>query len=91
MGRTQAAAAQVESTALQPVSLRFSPEFELLLACCGSREPGLAAILALPLNWDLALKLADHHRVTPALYAAVSERSDVPASIQAAIRSALLG
>jgi hypothetical protein len=82
-----AAAAQVGSTAIDPVSLRFSPEFELLLACCGSREPGLAAILALPLNWDLVLRLADHHRVMPALYAAVSERSDVPASIHAAIYS----
>src|SRR6266404_254230 len=87
MGMTSAAVAQVESTALHPVSLRFSPEFELLFACCGSRDPGLAAILASPLNWDLVLKLADHHRVTPALYAAVSERSDVPASIQAAICS----
>jgi hypothetical protein len=84
---TLAAAAQVGLTVMDPVSVRFSPEFELLLACCGSRDPGLAAILALPLNWDVVLKLADHHRVTPALYAAVSERSDVPASIQAAIRS----
>jgi hypothetical protein len=87
MGITLAAAAQVGLTVMDPVSVRFSPEFELLLACCGSREPGLAAILALPLNWGLVLKLADHHRVTPALYAAVSERSDVPASIQAAICS----
>jgi hypothetical protein len=87
MGITLAPAAQVESTALHPVSLRFSPEFELLLACCGSRDPGLAAILALPMNWELVLKLADHHRVTPVLYATLSERSDVPASIQAAICS----
>jgi hypothetical protein len=82
-----AAAAQIESTAIHPASGGFRPEFELLLACCGSREPGLAAILAMPLNWDFVLKLADHHRVTPALYDAVSERSDVPASIQAAIGS----
>jgi hypothetical protein len=82
-----AAAAQFELRANHPGSLRFDTEFELLLACCGSREPGLAAILVLPLNWELVLKLADHHRVMPALYAAVRERSDVPASIQAAICS----
>lgn len=66
----------------------LDPEFALLLACCGGRsDVDLDSLLASPVNWDFALKLADHHRVLPAVFAALSGRSDVPASIRSALKA----
>jgi hypothetical protein len=83
-----AAAAQIEAVGIEPVLLRFAPEFELLLACLRRSSDGelpLDAILALPLNWDRVLHLADHHRVLPALHSVLRRRDAVPASIRSAI------
>jgi hypothetical protein len=83
-----AAAAQIEPTEAEPKVARFAPEVELLLACAqpaSNRESDLTAILASPLNWDSVLRLASHHRVLPALHAALHGRDDVPASIRSAI------
>lgn len=87
-----AAAAQIEPVGTEPMirpkALGFAPELELLLACSwpvSDREPHLAAILGLQLNWDSVLRLADHHRLLPALHAALGARDDVPASIRSAI------
>jgi hypothetical protein len=83
-----AAAAHIEPIDTAPNVVRFAPEFELLLACsepASDREAGLRALLAVPLNWDRVLRCANHHRLLPALHAAVCTRDDVPASIRSAI------
>jgi hypothetical protein len=68
---------------------RYSPEFELLLACCAHRRDSnrLAQALGSPIDWEIALRFAEHHRVLPAVHAAISGRVDLPASIASAIRS----
>jgi hypothetical protein len=69
-------------------TLRFASELELLLACSQpafGRDLDLSAIAALPLNWEIVFRLANHHRLLPALYAALHVRDDVPASIRSAI------
>jgi hypothetical protein len=88
-----AAPAQIEVATIRPEPLRFEPEFELLLACCGddSRERSLAEFLTPSLHWDRVLRLADHHRLLPALYASVCNRDDLPGSIQSAIRARFEG
>jgi len=68
---------------------RYSPEFELLLACCAHRRDSnrLAQALGSRIDWEIALRFAEHHRVLPAVHAAISGRVDLPASIASAIRS----
>src|SRR6266700_3656869 len=83
-----AIAAQIE-TAVRQARGQFSPEFELLLACCQSSRDGhrLTQALQSPIHWDSVLRLSEHHRILPALHSAVYGREDVPASIQSALRS----
>lgn len=83
-----AAAPQIEPVRTEPTALRFAPELELLLACSQlvlDREPGLSTMLASQLEWDIVLRLANRHRLLPALYEALHGRDDVPASIRSAI------
>jgi hypothetical protein len=65
---------------------RQSAEFDLLLRCCGNGLD-VANSLSRQLNWDRVFKLAEHHRLLPALFSAVRDRRDVPGSIQSAIRA----
>ncbi len=83
-----AIAAQIEM-AVRQARVQFSPEFELLLACCQSSRDGHRLIQALqsPIHWDSVLRLSEHHRILPALHSAVYGREDVPAGIQSALRS----
>src|SRR6266567_3405795 len=83
-----AIAAQIEM-AVRQARVQFSPEFELLLACCQSSRDGHRLIQALqsPIHWDSVLQLLEHHRILPALHSAVYGREDVPAGIQSALRS----
>jgi len=65
-------------------------EFDFLLACCRQEIAAAGNVGGVfgesctwsPQRWDRALALADHHRVFPAVYAAVENRSDVPAWIR---------
>jgi Uncharacterised nucleotidyltransferase len=68
---------------------QFSPEFELLLACCQPDPDNhrLTQVLQSPINWDAVLRLSEHHRMLPALREAVNGREDLPGSIQSALRS----
>jgi len=88
-----AASAQIEVATTRPDPVRFEPEFELLLACCreSSAEHSLAEFLTPSLRWDSVLRLADRHRLLPALYASVCNRDDLPGSIQSAIRARFEG
>jgi len=65
----------------------LNPEFELLLACCHSDSRLLTSALQQELQWDSAFKLANYHRVLPVLYSRLRDRSDVPASVQWALRA----
>lgn len=64
-------------------------EFEYLLACC-RRELGypVACDVFATLDWKRLFKLADHHRVFPALNAVLSA-DDLPASARDQMRSRL--
>jgi hypothetical protein len=66
---------------------RSGSEFDLLLACCSNNASALNGLLALQLNWDRVFRLAEHHRVLPALFSPLHDRDDVPGSIQSAIRA----
>jgi hypothetical protein len=87
-----AAALQIEPAGTAPTTkaacLKAVPEIELLLACsrpAAGRDLDLIAMLASPLNWEIVLRLANHHRLLPALHTALHGREDVPASIRSAI------
>ena len=63
----------------------FSPEFDLLLACCSDSRYGphtdrLLELLSQPIDWDRILQLAEHHGVVPHVYVRLSDAQDsVPA------------
>jgi hypothetical protein len=65
----------------------FSPEFELLLACCavGDRESasrGVRACLDATVDWEQVLRLGQHHSVLPLVYQAVRDLSGgIPSAI----------
>jgi len=84
-----AAPAQLTMKAHPQGETDFSREFELLLACCrptlDSNE--ISETLAASSSWEAVLRLADQHRVIPALYQALHGREDVPASIQTALQA----
>jgi hypothetical protein len=63
--------------------------FELLRACCGDDQE-LPEVLARGLQWDEVFTQAAYHRVVPAMYVALQGRSEVPASIQSALRARYL-
>jgi hypothetical protein len=85
-----AAAAQIEPVGTETRPLRFAAEFDLLLVCsqqASDREPDLGSILAFPLDWDRVFRLANQHRLMPALCSALRGCDEVPASIRSAIRA----
>lgn len=62
-----------------------SPEFKLLVACCGQSSKGERAervreILQKPVDWERLVQLAAHHRVVPHLYRTLSVSAGAPAS-----------
>lgn len=63
--------------------------FELLRACCGDGRQ-LSQALREKLQWDEVFKQAAYHRAVPAVYAALQGRTEVPASIQSALRARYL-
>ena len=80
-----AAAAQIEIAEFR--ASRFTPEFDLLCACCrGLTASSLIGILLQhSLNWEHVLRQAGQHRVLPAVSMALRNRTDFPASIRSAI------
>ena len=69
-----AAAPQIEVTSPAESASRFEPEFELLLACC-RQQPDLSRLELPAPNWGTVLGSAEHHRLIPALYAALVSQS----------------
>lgn len=96
---TQNSAADIVSSQCEPLTpaLPIAPTaenarddgFELLRACCGDDQE-LPQVLARGLQWDEVFTQAAYHRVVPAMYAALQGRSEVPASIQSALRARYL-
>jgi hypothetical protein len=63
----------------------FSPELDLILACCGAgsnEQPSTRIDEALrhPLDWDRMLRLAEHHGLVPLLYRRLSEAMEAAQS-----------
>ena len=76
------------SLAIRP--LASGSEFDLLAACCAAGSPTdrIRTMFSRPLNWEQFLHLADHHRVIPQVYGALSAFPDLlPANARAALRS----
>ena len=78
-----AAATQVRLQTALARANRFSPEFELLVACCKpTSRPDLLALLTSELDWDRVLESAQYHRVLPALHAALARTDRPPSSLR---------
>ena len=79
------AAAQLEIA--EPQKLRFTPEFDLLCACCRGLTASslIGTLLQHSLDWEHVLQNAGQHRVLPAVSTALGNRTDLPASIRSAI------
>src|SRR5215467_2855057 len=84
-----AAPAQLAMMANPQSQAGFLREFELLFACCQPTPDSerISRALVATLSWEAVLRLADHHRVLPALYKALYSRDDVPGSIQSALQA----
>ena len=80
---TQPAATQVQLQTVSARASRFDPEFELLVECCKcTSQTDLLPLLTPDLNWDRLLESAQHHRVLPALCAALGSRNLLPSEIR---------
>lgn len=73
----------------RPGEAGSSREFELLFACCRPTldRNTISEALSAPISWEAVLRLADQHRVMPALYQALHGRAGVPAGIQTALQA----
>lgn len=78
-----AAATQIEVN-LPAYQRRFTPEFELVLACCDhARQYDLTSMLTPDLDWERVLDSAEHHRLIPAMHGALSGKNGVPSTLRA--------
>jgi hypothetical protein len=78
-----AAATQIEVN-LPAYQRRFTPEFELVLACCDhARQYDLTSMLTPDLDWERVLESAEHHRLIPAMHGALSGNNGVPSTLRA--------
>ena len=78
-----ATAAQADwKTSGRPVR-GFEPGFELLVACCHNAEKSeLIPLLTPGLEWDRVIQSAEHHRLLPALCAALASRNRLPSALR---------
>lgn len=86
-----AAVAEMRPSAVAPEKTdrnRQAVEFELLLACCRAElsGTGVAPHIRRDLDWAELLKMAEHHRVLPAIYAALHEHPEVTPAARSTIR-----
>ena len=62
---------------------RFDQEFELVLAGCdGARRLDITSLLTPDLDWQRVLDSAEHHRLVPALHAALAGKNGVPSTVR---------
>jgi hypothetical protein len=87
-----AASAQFDFQLVRQGATRRISEFDFVRICCRNprQDSMLSEALRHPIDWDRVLKLATHHRVLPAVYDSLRGRTDVPASIRAAVDARFL-
>jgi hypothetical protein len=79
-----AAASQIEVKSNSAPPRRFDPEFELVLASCGrARLLDITSRLTPDLDWERVLESAEHHRLIPAVHAALAGKNGVPSTLRA--------
>jgi hypothetical protein len=71
--------------------LIFSPEFELLIACCSEisnrdRAQRVRSIVPSVFDWDEMLRRVEHHRLVPQVYEQLSDCDIVPPKFLEALR-----
>ena len=77
------AASQIEMNCISEHPRRFDPEFELVLACCDrATRCDITSLLTPELNWELILESAEHHRLIPAMHAALAGQNGVPSTLR---------
>ena len=81
-GTRLAAASQIEAPLAPAYPRRFDPEFELLLASCGPCQLDPTSLLTPELDWERVLESAEHHRLIPALHAALAGKVGVPSTLR---------
>jgi hypothetical protein len=87
--------ATTPATLLNPrsdlVTSQFSPEFQLVLACCslrGNESTNLRTLVGPSLDWPQLLPLAEHHNVLPLVFQALQQiPGAVPSSILGELRA----
>jgi hypothetical protein len=78
-----AAASQMEVKCISAHPRRFDQEFELVLAGCdGARRLDITSLLTPDLDWQRVLDSAEHHRLVPALHAALAGKNGVPSTVR---------
>jgi hypothetical protein len=78
-----AAATQIEARQIFTQPRRFDPEFELLLASCGrASRLDITSLLTPDLDWERVLESAEHHRLIPALHAALAGENGLPSTLR---------
>ncbi len=68
-------------SAIVPYAIIFSPELDLILACCGDDSDGrhsanIPQILRYGVNWERLLQLAHHHGLVPLVFRRLSAEMD---------------
>ncbi len=68
-------------SAIVPYAIIFSPELDLILACCGDDSDGrhsanIPQILRHGVNWERLLQLAHHHGLVPLVFRRLSAEMD---------------
>jgi hypothetical protein len=82
-GNSLSAASQIAINCISAQPQRFDPEFELLLASCGRASPfDITSLLTPDLDWQRILESAEHHRLIPAMHAALTGMNGVPSTVR---------
>jgi hypothetical protein len=78
-----AAASQIEVKCIAAHPERFDPEFELVLAGCHrTSQIDIVSLLTPDLDWQRVLESAEHHRLIPAMHAALTGKNGVPSTLR---------
>jgi hypothetical protein len=82
-GNWLAAASQIEMKCISAHPRRFDPEFELVLAGCDrASQLDITSLLTPDLDWERVLESAEHHRLIPAMHAALKGKNGVPSTLR---------
>jgi hypothetical protein len=82
-GNSLAAASQIAVKCISAQPRRFDPEFELILACCDrASQFDITSLLSSDLDWQRVLESAEHHRLIPAMHAALTGMNGLPSTVR---------